>query len=255
MPYLLEDNECGFSIVELVICLAITLILLSVATKVFTVQQNAYNMQEQTTDLHQNIRTSMDAITRELRMAGHGVVGTSTIKVSGTSTITFLGDIDSDIATVLAANAGAGTTTIFVDLTPDSNYSIANTDYIYISDGNHTEVVPSNSSATHLVGEPDPIYLSGGLLYSYTAGSATVRTVERVTFSLDTANLRIDRNSQPLAENIEAMSFTYDTNTSTGATNTVAIAITGRTANIDPNYPGDGYRRGTLTSTIQLRNE
>ena len=254
MTHLFKNNERGFSIVELVISLAITLVLLGVAIKMFNVQQDAYNSQEQVTDLHQNIRTSMDAVSREVRMAGCMVVGTSTIKTSGTSTITFLGDVDGDIVTNLTTNAVAGATTIFVSLTPDSNYSIANTDYIYVSDGNHTEVVPSNSSATHLVGEPDPIYLSTGLLYSYTAGSATVRTVERVTFSLDTANLRIDRNSQPLAENIEAMSFTYGTNTSTGATNTVAIAITGRTANIDTNH-GDDYRRGTLTSTIKLRNQ
>jgi len=254
MTHLFKNNEHGFSIVELVISLAITLVLLGVAIKMFNVQQDAYNSQEQVTDLHQNIRTSMDAVSREIRMAGCMVVGTSTIKTSGPSTITFLGDVDGDIVTNLATNAVAGATTIYVSLTPDSEYSIASTDSIYISDGNHTEVVPANSSASHLIGEPDPIYLSTGLLYSYTAGSATVRTVERVTFSLDTANLRIDRDSQPLAENIEAMSFTYGTNTATGATNTVTIAITGRTANIDPNY-GDNYRRGTLTSTIKLRNQ
>src|SRR3989338_6123504 len=242
MAHLFKNNEHGFSIVELVISLAITLTLLGVAIRMFNVQQDAYNSQEQVTDLHQNIRTSMDAVSREIRMAGCMVVGTSTIKTSGTSTITFLGDVDGDIVTNLTTNAVAGATTIFVSLTPDSNYSIANTDYIYISDGSHTS------------GEPDPIYLSAGLLYSYTAGSATVRTVERVTFSLNTANLRIDRDSQPLAENIEAMSFTYGTNTATGATNTVTIAITGRTANIDTNY-GDDYRRGTLTSTIKLRNQ
>ena len=254
MAHLFKNNEHGFSIVELMISLAITLVLLGVAIRMFSVQQDAYNSQEQVTDLHQNIRTSMDAVSREIRMAGCMVVGTSTIKTSGTSTITFLGDVDGDIITNLTTNAVVGATTIYVSLTPDSEYSIASTDSIYISDGNHTEVVPVNSVASHLSGEPDPIYLSTGLLYSYTAGSAIVRTVEKVTFSLDTANLRIDRNSQPLAENIEAMNFTYGTNTSTGATNTVTVAITGRTANIDPNY-GDNYHRGTLTSTIKLRNQ
>jgi len=255
MPHLFKNNEQGFSIIELVISLAITLILLGVAIRMFNVQQDAYNSQEEVADLHNNIRISMGALSREVRMAGCMVVGTSTIKTSGTSTITFLGDVDGDIITNLTTNAGAGTTTIFVSLTPDSNYEIANTDYIYISNGNQTELIPANSTASQLVGEPDPIYLASGLLYSYTAGSATVRTVERVTFSLDTTNLRIDRNSQPLAENIEALRFTYGTNTSTGATNTVTIAITGRKATKDPNYKGDGYRRGTLTSTIKLRNQ
>ena len=255
MPSFIKNNNHGFSLVELVIGLAITLILLGVATRIFTVQQDAYTLQEHTTDLHQNIRTSMDALSREIRMAGYMVSGTSTIKVSGTSTISFIGDIDSDIFTALASNASTGTTTIFVNLTPDSDYEIANTDCVYISDELHTEIVPVNSAATHLTGEPDPIYLKSGLLYSYTAGSATIRTIERVTFSHNAANVRLTRNNQPLAENIEAVLFTYGINAQTGATNTVNISITGRTARKDLNYPGDGYRRGTLTSTIHLRNQ
>lgn len=254
MPYLLKNNERGFTMVELMISLAIAVILLTVAIKVFTVQKNTYNSQEQITDLQQNIRSSMDELSREIRMAGYMAVGTSTIKTSGTSTITFLGDIDSDIATDLTVNAGAGTTTIFVSIN-DNDCEIASTDCIYISDGLHSELIPVDGSVTHFIGEPDPIYLKTGLLYPYTAGSTTVRTVERVTFSLDTTNKRIDRNTQPLAENIEALLLTYGTNTQTGATNTVNIAITGRTAKKFPHYPGDGYRRGTLTSTIQLRNE
>ena len=70
MTHLSKNNEHGFSIVELVISLAITLVLLGVAIKMFNVQQDAYNSQEQVTDLHQNIRTSMDAVSREIRMAG-----------------------------------------------------------------------------------------------------------------------------------------------------------------------------------------
>lgn len=257
MPYQSKTNERGFSIIELVISLAITLILLVVVIKMFTLQRVSYNSQEQITDLQQNIRSSMDAVSREIRMAGYMVVGTTTIKTSGASTITFLGDIDSDIATNLTINAGAGTDTIFVSV-DDNASDIGSTDCIYISDGLHSELVPVDSSATQFIGEPepiDPIYLKTGLLYSYTAGSTTVRTVEKVTFSLDTTNKRIDRNTQPLAENIEVMSFTYGTNAQTGATNTVNITITGRTTKKFPNYPGDGYRRGTLTTTIQLRNE
>lgn len=258
MPYPSKNNERGFSIIELIISLAVTLILMVVVIKMFTIQRVSYNSQEQITDLQQNVRSSMDAVSREIRMAGYMVVGTTTIKTSGTSTITFLGDIDSDIATNLTINAGAGTTTIFVSVTPDNEYEISGTDCIYISDGLHAELIPVDSSATQFIGEPepiDPIYLKTGLLYSYTAGSTTVRTVERVTFSLDTTNKRIDRNSQPLAENIEGMHFIYGTNTQTGATNTVNITIAGRTTKIFPNYPEDGYRRGTLTTTIQLRNE
>ena len=58
---------------------------------------------------------------------------------------------------------------------------------------------------------------------------------------------------QPVAENIEALTFVHST-----ANNTVTITLRGRTADIDPDYTdptySDHYRRYTLQTTVVPRN-
>jgi type IV pilus assembly protein PilW len=66
-----KNNDRGFTIVELVVGLAIGLIILGVAVKIFLVQQRAYNLQEQLSEMQQNIRSAMDMIVRETKMAGY----------------------------------------------------------------------------------------------------------------------------------------------------------------------------------------
>ncbi|MHC4321981.1 MAG: PilW family protein [Planctomycetota bacterium] len=77
MSYSPENNERGFTIIELVVGLAIGLILLGVAVKIFLVQQRAYNVQEQLSEMQQNIRSAMDMIVRETKMAGYNPTGAS----------------------------------------------------------------------------------------------------------------------------------------------------------------------------------
>ena len=71
MSYSLKNNEQGFTIVELVIGLAISLILMGIAVKIFLVQQKAYNVQGQLSEMQQNIRAATDMIMRETKMAGY----------------------------------------------------------------------------------------------------------------------------------------------------------------------------------------
>ncbi len=71
MSYSLKNNEQGFTMVELVVGLAISLILLGIAVKIFLVQQRAYNVQEQLSEMQQNIRAATDMIVRETKMAGY----------------------------------------------------------------------------------------------------------------------------------------------------------------------------------------
>lgn len=255
MSYSSKRNNQGFTIIEMIVSVAIGMLILWVTLSLFYYQRKSFTVQEQLSEMQQNLRAAMDIMSREIMMAGYKAGTTSVFSESSAGTITFICDIDSDIATPLNTyNAPVGTTTIYVSLTPDSDFSIDSSDYIYLSEGTKTEIVLSNSGGSHLTGEPDPIFLNSGLVYSYNTGSATVRTVEQITFGLDKGELQITRNTQPLAENIETLSFTYG-NTSAGTTDTVTIAITAKTDKSDPHYTGDGYRRGTLTSTIKLRNQ
>ncbi len=75
MYYSLKNNEQGFTMVELVVGLAISLILMGIAVKIFLVQQRAYNVQGQLSEMQQNIRAATDMIVRESKMAGYNPTG------------------------------------------------------------------------------------------------------------------------------------------------------------------------------------
>lgn len=96
MPNTLNNHEHGFTLIEVVIALAITLILMGVAVSIFNVQRKSYSMQEQVTEMQQNIRAAMDMMVREIRMAGYDPTGSGLVGI-GTNTTTLLqilADID-----------------------------------------------------------------------------------------------------------------------------------------------------------------
>ena len=175
------DNR-GFTIIELIVSMAIGIFIFGVLLKLFYVQRETFSIQGQLSEMGQNMRAAVDIMSRDIKMAGHGTTGTQIFVLSETGTITFLVDSDSD------------------------------------------------------------------------------GTLETIRFALDDENLQIERKKdtnspEPIVDNIESLVFGYGTNTDTGATNTVTIAVSGRTAKSDGNYMGDGYRRGTLTSIIKVRNQ
>jgi len=85
---------------------------------------------------------------------------------------------------------------------------------------------------------------------------------EDITYALDTDELQLTRNNQPLAENIptDGLVFTYyDSNNNTtsvvGNIRRITIQLTARTRKPDPNYPSNsGYRTRALTSDVVPRN-
>ncbi len=98
MSYSPENNEQGFTILELVVALAISLILMGIAVKIFLVQQRAYNVQEQLSEMQQNIRAAMDIIVRETKMAGYDATGSGGFdgigNNSSATSIQILADLD-----------------------------------------------------------------------------------------------------------------------------------------------------------------
>jgi type IV pilus assembly protein PilW len=102
-----ENNERGFTIIELVVGLAIGLILLGVAVKIFLVQQRSYSVQEQLSEMQQNIRAAMDMIVRETKMAGYNPTGATFdgIEYDATKTqLRILADLNGDGTTTATTN-------------------------------------------------------------------------------------------------------------------------------------------------------
>ncbi|MCD6188227.1 MAG: PilW family protein [Desulfuromusa sp.] len=95
-------GHAGFTLVELLIALAISGVLMTAVYATFQSQQNNYLAQEQVAEMQQNIRAGLDIMVSELRMAGYDVdkngdkTGTAGITVADAGTITFTVVADTD---------------------------------------------------------------------------------------------------------------------------------------------------------------
>jgi type IV pilus assembly protein PilW len=67
----------GFTIVELLIAMAITGIVSAAIYTAFQSQQQSYLSQDQIVEMQQNLRAAMDIMVREIRMAGYDPYGNS----------------------------------------------------------------------------------------------------------------------------------------------------------------------------------
>ena len=71
MPYSAKIGEKGFTVVELLVTLAIALIVLTALTSTFLSQRKTFNLQGQITEMVQTSRNVMDMISREVMLAGY----------------------------------------------------------------------------------------------------------------------------------------------------------------------------------------
>jgi len=114
------SKEYGFTLIEIMIAMAITGIISAAIVSSFLSQQKTYIIQENVTEMQQNLRAGMDLLVREIRMAGY--------------------DPDSD------SSAGAGITTAIVD---GNNNSIIGFTMVADDDGDDND----NDGATDETGE------------------------------------------------------------------------------------------------------
>lgn len=106
-PEFLKNNQKGFTLVELVVSVALSLIIIFVLITIFFIQRTAFDHQQRISGLQQNIRAAMDMMTREIKMAGYDPSGTIT-EFNGiiydTSQLRILADLDSSGTTTNDSN-------------------------------------------------------------------------------------------------------------------------------------------------------
>lgn len=66
-----RGNEAGFTIIELLIAIALGLVIVAGLFRTFKVQHDSYVVQDQVSAMQQNLRAAMYLITRDLQMAGY----------------------------------------------------------------------------------------------------------------------------------------------------------------------------------------
>ncbi len=77
----LSKNSCGFTLVELMLTMAVSGIIVAAIYSAYMSQQRTYLAQEQVAEMQQNIRAAIDMMTREIRMAGYDPNATADAKI------------------------------------------------------------------------------------------------------------------------------------------------------------------------------
>ncbi len=87
----------GFTLIELMVAIAITGILSVFLYNLYIFQSTTYTVQEQVSDMQQNARIAMEMISRDVRMAGFNPSGISVVGLTcGTSQIQIQADLNGD---------------------------------------------------------------------------------------------------------------------------------------------------------------
>jgi type IV pilus assembly protein PilW len=253
----------GFTLIEMLIVVTVSGILLAGVYKTFISQQKTQMIQEQVSEMQQNIIGGIGQLTKELKMAGSGgnifsvfdnVNGFTNIITPASNSITF---VVADKVGVLAENASKGekklsiTNAVAVFNKDEKKYLCLNGLYNYeikkVKDG---EVeLESELAEDHLLNES--VYLIKAITYNLGVVDGK-NALQR--------NENLGSGPQPLAENIESLQFIYydaDGNVTANPSAIRTIKVTGtiRTNMADPDYKGgDGYRRRTLSSNVYIRN-
>jgi prepilin-type N-terminal cleavage/methylation domain-containing protein len=290
MFWVSRDAQHGFTLTELLITMAISGVIMGAIVSTFIVQRRSYAMQEQITEMVQNVRTAMDMMVREVRMAGYGVpksqLSTWVDWVEGFTSNPHVTAQDSkpvklSFATCfevaqLSEAASAGTTTLKLNLDSDGMKKFVDDagkvkkakKVLYIGRNENAVIIEASASDKKLTIDTDPTTKDTleGLRWSYPIGTP-VELLAVITYDIEIVKeggkervarttLRRDENTgggaQPLAENIENLQVTL-------AGNALTLSLTGRTTREDPSYThptknDDHYRRLDLSSRVRLRN-
>ena len=128
----IQSNH-GFTIIELLVAMAVALLAMGAIYSTFLNQQKSYVVQQETAAMHQNIRAASFYMEKEIRMAGCDPTGTAnagiTISEAKADSIRFTEDV-----------TGAGGN-------PDGDVTDPNEDITYGLDGNRNLIRTDNNGA------------------------------------------------------------------------------------------------------------
>jgi prepilin-type N-terminal cleavage/methylation domain-containing protein len=220
----MNTDDRGFTLVELMVAMAVGLVVLGAIYALFSVQSKHLANQEQIAELHQNARVAMDIMVREITMAGYNQRSdnptaaavprcTNALVAAGTPCVGITNAADDTIGFVADINGNGNTTA--GEANPSENIAY---------DRYHPETAPTG-----------------------------VNSLGRTS----------NGSKQPVIEYLDLLSFSYhqengDETGDLAKIRSIKITIVIRAAKEDPNYTdathGDHYRRYTLSSFAFLRN-
>jgi prepilin-type N-terminal cleavage/methylation domain-containing protein len=177
-----KDNNRGFTLLELMVAMAIGLIVMASIFQVFRTYQKSQTSQQLVVDMLQNGRAAMTLMKREIRMAGYAPAAQDGIDNDGD---TLIDDADPSEIGPGFVEAQRGLINFTMDILPDNPADC--------SDG-------ADNDSDGLIDEPDECY-----------DGDTNDANEDITYDLNGTTLRRIANgvTADLAYDIEAVAFAY----------------------------------------------
>ena len=262
------SNCRGVSLVEVLIALFMTGLVVASVFGIYINHHKNWMIQEEVTDMQQNARAVIDELTRQVRMAGHGLpLGLPGIEAYNTNP-------DTIVVTYQANGCDAPLEHAMPQ--PSAELRCDGHDVSCFVDGQWAYIFSPDSGGgeffliTHVqTGSSHIQHNTMSLSRAYPAGSILL-SLERVKYYIDrTDTLRpkmmmqlVGQTPQVYAENIEDLQFLYvmkngtivDVPVTAADIRSVRMSLTGRSSKPDPDFPSDPYRRRTFASEINLRN-
>lgn len=145
-----RNQSNGFTIIELMIAIAISAILMTAVFSIFSTQQNSYLAQENVATMQQDLRTGMIMIDHDFKMAGYDPTISNNFSITNISPIDISGTAKNDIT-------GHSAITMTMDLDSDSTVDGGETIRYYVYDfiagDGHVDLARDSGAATKLLME------------------------------------------------------------------------------------------------------
>ena len=273
---MISIKEKGLTLIELLVALVISGLLIAGLYRTFIGQQKTFTVQEQVVDMQQNLRSAVNRMMSEIRMAGFGNVSMVLPVTYTTGTFNSVLNLNTPTAgslTIVSADGGTSTLTaeggigqnqvVVSTLTDGQGNALFDTgNRKYISIGG-----VESSTITSIDGGTKTITLNGPLRFYHPVGTPAYN-VRALSYQVAAVNgiptlLRNENmgdGAQPQGDSIENVQFTYldeDGNVTANPLDirVITVSLTARTERQDPDLQnGDGYRRRQIVSNIHLRN-
>ncbi len=276
-------GQRGFTLIELMVAMAISLILLAGVLGAFTAQDKAYRLQNNLTELQQNLRVAVEFMSDDIQLAGYGapddednwgiwydwapIAGVFTANptiidgVAGAPDTLMIAASFDPAATELSADEDFDSKSMSIAAGSGDQFDSATNKLVFIGRYEYAQVtnVPGSGSTISINTDPADLLGNGssadGIQTPRYEGDP-VELVQVVSYYvLNEMLMRDDNagNALPLIINVEDFQVVQ-------VGDSLSVTISARTRQEDMDYKDadpartDGYRRASVTFRTDMRN-
>jgi type II secretory pathway pseudopilin PulG len=264
----MKNDSKGITLVEILIVLALSGFVMIGLTRLFKTSLRSYSLQEELTEMNQNVNYSIHKLSDDIMQAGSHLPETNYDVIKQTS-----GDYDS---VFMRVNVFGSDFMFLIPITARKNIPVddargfigLNSILLLDTLGNLSSLSINTSKNTapcvygiDTVSNPDTIYLVNSKAFN--PGDYIFAAKDRSYF-LYNKMLCMDSKDNVIAENIDSLDIRFFDKSNVQTTNWSTMRycklfVRGRTAHKDGNYKDpvfkDGYHRTSMSMQILIRNK